>query len=384
MTIIHVEDYFDPDSGYQINELLRQPTKFTNVYLICSKVMTPFHKKFDEKKDSDFEKKFNVKIIRIDHYFTFSTRVLYKGLFRTIDQLKPDLLYLHGIADFHDLILFRRKKPYIIVRDSHQSWVASLNKFRKLFYFFYRIIFTPIINKGNKYSRIYALGVEEKEYIINLGIKEEKVKFLPHGFSDTIMKYSESERNSLRKSLNIPIDAVFIGYIGKFDFIKKPHLVLDIIDLLNKELIQNNKIYLLFLGSQDKFYMEFFLGKLNRFNKVPQENIFLYESKSYDELYKYFSSLDITIFPKACTLSSIHAQICGATVVMERYSSNIERVINKSNLFSPNDLKEASLILSRMIETGVIFDRKNDDNSVFFSNREYKSQIKELESLVEW
>ena len=45
MKIVHVEDYFDPTAGYQINELLYAGKDLKDeVYLVTFTDMTPFHK----------------------------------------------------------------------------------------------------------------------------------------------------------------------------------------------------------------------------------------------------------------------------------------------------------------------------------------------------
>jgi glycosyltransferase involved in cell wall biosynthesis len=334
------------------------------------------------QKDLAFEKKHNVKIIRLNHYFTYSTRIFYKGLFKVIDRIKPNLLYLHGIADFGDLLLLKKKKPYKIVRDSHQSWVASVNIFRKFFYFFYRHTFAQIINRTNIYEKIYALGIEEKEYLINLGINESKVTLLPHGYNEETMKFSLKDRKNIRNILSISDTTKLIGYIGKFDSIKCPDLIFSILKLIPDNTIDFSQIKLLFLGPKDKSYMNHFYKQLNSFIKIPQDNIIVKDALNFEELFKYFSAIDICIFPKACTLSSIHAQICGAKVIMENYSSNKERVKNQNHLFEPGNLRQAANILEKILKNKDIFYRQTEENKLYFSSREYKNQILELENLM--
>ena len=164
MKIVHVEDYFDPQAGYQINELLMNNNENDKVYLITTKDQTPFHKKYQSKFDDDFALKYNVKIIRVNKLLKISTRILYFNLFRLIDSINPDLVFLHGIGDFKDLILFRKKRKYKIVRDCHMSWVASKNKFSKLYFIFYRLIFAKLINKTNIYSKVFYSKRTKKNF----------------------------------------------------------------------------------------------------------------------------------------------------------------------------------------------------------------------------
>ena len=69
------------------------------------------------------------------------------------------------------------------------------------------------------------------------------------------------------------------------------------------------------------------------------------DSKPFSELHNWYSASDICIWPKQTTLSSIHAQVCNTTVIMEKQISNVERVVNLNNLFEINNLKNSVMIL---------------------------------------
>ena len=119
MKIVHVEDYFDPSAGYQINELLYAWKDFDDeLFLITSNDMSPFHKKVDNYLDAKFEKETKVKIYRLKPILKVSTRLLLKDLNQTIKSINPDVVFMHGI-DFKDLRLLMKKPEYIIMRDCH-------------------------------------------------------------------------------------------------------------------------------------------------------------------------------------------------------------------------------------------------------------------------
>ena len=380
MIIIHVEDYFDPTAGYQINELLfAGKDSADDVYLITSNDMSPFHKDHSIKADEDFEKNTGVKIVRLDVYFKFSSRIILKGLFKTIKQINPHLVYMHGIGDFKDLILFRTKRKYEIVRDCHMSWVASQNRFRMLYYTLFRKIFAPIINKTDKYTKIFALGDEEYQYLTNLGISQSKIDYLRHGYNDAIMYYDHAARTSIRKEYGFEDSDVVISYIGKFNKSKSPDIVFDIIDNIDKSVIDEFKLRLLFIGPKENQYMQNTFGtKLKQME--DKIKITVDSSKPFNELRKYYSASDICIFPKETSLSSIHAQICGCPVIMEDHVSNIERVVKKDNLFEVNNLNQATDILKRIIERREYL--KNNATSNLFNDREYKNQVEKLRKLI--
>lgn len=377
MKIVHVEDYFDPTAGYQVNELLRINQKIKDeVYIVTSNDMTPFHKNLDKRKDKIFEKNFNVKVIRLEGGLKISSRLFLKGLWKQIDDINPDLVFLHGIGDFKDLILFKKKKRYIIVRDCHMSWVASKNKFAKIYYKFFKIVFSRIINNSNKYKKIYALGCEEYEYLKAIGISDKKIDYLYHGYNDEVMYYDEKERERIRNLYKLRKDDIVISYIGKFNRYKRPDLIIDIINKLDLDELMINKIKLLFIGSKEREFEVIFNKKLDMLEK--KIDIIIEDSKPFNELKNYFSASDICIFPKETTLSSIHAQVCGCPVIMEEHDSNKERVIIQENLYKIDDINAATLILKRIIDDKGYEKIENLQRIKSLEVIEYKKQFKKI------
>lgn len=373
MKIVHVEDYFDPTAGYQINELLNASKNFNDeVYLITSNCMKPFHKELDISKDIEFEQKTNIKIIRLESKFIIASRVFMKGLYKIIEDINPDVVFFHGIGDFKDLLLWKKKQKYRIIRDCHMSWVASQNRFRKLYYKLFKIFFSNIINKTDKYHIIYALGEEEHEYLKVLGINDKKIDYLYHGYNNEIMYCDKDGKEEIRNKYDIEPDDMVISYIGKFDEHKRPDLIFDIVSGLPKGYINNNKIKLLFIGSKSIQYMDKFNEKASKINK--EIKIIIDDSKPFAELRKYFSASNICIFPKACTLSSIHAQACGCLVMMEKHKSNVERVINSNHLYDIDNISEATNILKNIIDNEE-YKKRVDIKDTKIEYREYKKQI---------
>ena len=279
---------------------------------------------------------------------------------------------MHGIGDFKDLQLWGRKKEYIIFRDCHMSWIASKNRFAKLYYKLYKVLFALIINKTEKYKKVFALGVEEYEYLKALGLEDSKIDYLYHGYNDEVIYYDEHERYEIRSMYRFKKDDIVISYIGKFDYAKRPDLIIDIVNNLENEFVNNKNIKLLFIGSKNNKYMKEFNSKLTELNSNIK--CVIDDGKKFNELRKYFSASDICIFPKETTLSSIHAQICKCSVIMENHKSNVERVVNNNNLYPIGNLKKAAEIIKEII----VKEEEHKDYSKHLLNREYKNQINKL------
>ncbi len=377
MKILYVEDYFNPEAGYQINELLRVGTSNKQV-LITSFDMSPFHKQYNadqKQKDLEFEQKYDVKIIRLKIHFKIGSRIFYSNLKRTINQEAPDILFMHGFGDFKDILFLYGKNDLLTFRDCHMSWVASKNKFAKIYYKFFTLFFAPLINKHKKYEKIYALGNEEREYIKALGISDDRIAMLPHGYNKTTYFISKELRDITRKELSISNNEILISYIGKFDSSKEPDVNLEIFDMLSPNFVEANNLKFLFLGPKDKAYMETkFNPRLERF-KYKDRVVILPERKA-DELLGYYNASDICLWPKETTLSSIHAQVSGSRVIMENHESNKERVVQQNDLFKIGNITEANNVLSRVIDE--LNKGTMNVDIVPLENREYHKQIETL------
>ena len=381
MKIVHVENYFDPSAGYQINELLRVQKAGVRQVLITSNNMSVFHKNHDPDKDSNFEKHYKVKIIRLEVLFSYSFRLILKNLWKEINQEKPDILFLHGIGDFRDISLFLPRASYITVRDCHMSWIATKNKYYFIFTKVFSAFIAPIINNNSRYKKVFALGAEEYEYLRRIGIKNHKIEMLPHGYSKHFMYFDSLGRDIVRKKISLVKNDILISYIGKFDYAKRPDLIFDIFNIFDKKYLSSKNLHFLFAGPQDQNYMEeIFNVRLNNFKANNMVSVL--PPVDFEYLKDYFSASDICIWPKETTLSSIHAQVCGAKVVMEDHVSNRERVLDQGCLFRPNDIAGANKVLGNLIDknslirsTGFTIDDK-------LAQREYSHQLNKLLILV--
>jgi len=346
-------------------------------YIITSNSMEPFHKNLSVEKDREFEAKTGSTVIRLPAIFEYSRRLILKGLFRKIRELNPDLVFFHGIGDFKDLQLFGRRPNYVVVRDCHMSWVAARNRFRRIFYAFYRRAFAPIINKTDRYKVIFATSLEAVDYLRHIGISDSKIEYLPLGFNPSTMYYDERARSEVRKGYGLEDDEILISYIGKFDFFKRPDMLIDIIKLLGLEFAKERKLAFLFLGPKDEQYEKFFNEKLSQLRGLK----YIVDGyKPFAQLYKYFSASDICVFPKETTLSSIHAQVCGCRVLMENHKANRERALDERYLYQPEDLNDAACRLRKLVEE-YDFSRKFPDEA-WLKRFDYNWQVKRLIELI--
>lgn len=379
MKVVMVKSFFDTEANYQINEMVKAWPSGNELVIITSKHLDYVHKVYDEiqvEKDKAFASKYGIKLIRLDTHFKFGMRVFFKSLKRTVEIENPDVLFMHGFGDFNDVLFLYGRNKYLTFRDCHMSWVASKNRFASLYYLFFKLFFAPVINVFNKYEKVYALGIEEKEYLQRLGVKNHKIAMLPHGYNSLTYYVSGKIRETTRNLLFVDKNDKLISYIGKFNFQKSPHIALAVYRKLSKSFVSENNLRFLFLGGKDTNYMEnVFYPELEKFEY--KDRVILHDAVNADDLVGYYNASDICFWPKETTLSSIHAQVCGCSIIMESHTSNLERVIDSRFIYDKSDLNGAL----KSVQNAVLSDESNFDISSII-HREYNIQMKRL--LSDW
>lgn len=225
MRIVHIEDFFHPDAGYQVNILSKYQTRLGHeVYVITSefkKIPTYLKCFFGDENisalDDEFKKKYKVNIIRIPLIAYISGRAIYNGkIFSIIDELKPDILYVHGNDTYIGIryILKSNHLKYPIISDNHMARMASRNKFRNIFYYLYRNMVTPYIIKNN----IKIMRMSDDDYVNKyLGVPIEQSPVIGFGSDLLLFHPDEKMKVAMRGSLSIPQDSFVIIYAGKLD-----------------------------------------------------------------------------------------------------------------------------------------------------------------------
>ncbi|WP_339060519.1 hypothetical protein [Tepidibacillus marianensis] len=72
----------------------------------------------------------------------------------------------------------------------------------------------------------------------------------------------KNERELTRAKYNLAKEDIVIAYIGKFDYMKRPDLIFEIIDIFDEKYISLNNTNLSFIGPKDKEYINYFNQKM--------------------------------------------------------------------------------------------------------------------------
>lgn len=326
MNIVQIEDFFHPNAGYQINIVSKYLVKFGHRVTIITADMKNvpeeltkfFGRENIEKYDKDYENLTGVKIIRVPVKKFISGRAVFsKKLYKLVDNLTPDILYVHGndtLPGIHYISKLGRL-DYALVSDSHMLEMASTNRFNKVFRMFYKKIITPKIIKYN----MTVIRTQDDPYVEKcLGIPLKQAPWISYG-SDTLLFHPDDMiRKKFRNDNNISDKAFVILYAGKLDEAKGGKLLAK---TLQKKFNTSKEVVIIVVGNMVGEY-----GKtVEKIFKESENRILRFGTQSYLDLAKFYQSVDLVLFPRQCSLSFYDVQACGLPVIFEDNNINIDR-----------------------------------------------------------
>lgn len=337
MKILHIDETFHPSYGYQANPLAKfQQKQGHDVTIITVDKDHLYHvyKNFGDdgstvlEADAEYSKSTGVKIIRVATKGYFMKRAVYsKELFKVIDQLAPDVIFVHCVETITGMRFLMRKKKYPLMFDSHMLSMASANRFVKLYESVYKLFFTRIIKKKG----YYVIRTQDDEYVnTHLAVPKELTPFISFG-TDTIMfSPSKTARNAFREEHGISEDDFVIVYTGKLTPGKGGKLLGEA--FLKPFNTKKNVVLTVVGNTPDTEY-----GKeVDALLEKTAVRLLRFPTQKYTELAKFYQMADLSIFPKQCSMSFYDAQACGLPVLSEDNNVNVDRCShnNGSNFVS--------------------------------------------------
>jgi glycosyltransferase involved in cell wall biosynthesis len=332
--IVHFEDTFFPTAGYQLNILSKFMAKEGYEVIIVtsepdqkrySKMISFFGSIDFKEEDDNFTKNYGVKIIRLPIKYVIANRVVFGNeLFKTINSLEPDILYIHGNDSLTAMrfIMKMHKLPYPIVFDSHMVEMGSHNRFNKVFRKVYRKFFTPRIVRQNK----IVIRTQDSDYVYKcLGIPLTQSPWISVG-SDTLLFYPDEQvYTRKRKEYEISENDFLVLYTGKLDKYKGAILLAE---AFKKKIKTNNgkNIVLMTVGS----FIDEEGEKAKKIFSESENRILNIGTQRYLNLAQFYQMADLVVFPKQCSLSFYDAQACKIPIICEDNNISVSRLSHKN------------------------------------------------------
>ncbi len=384
--VLHIEERFHPLMGYQLNFFAKYHSEKVDFHILTSKSLSLWNVDINTILDADkeFEKKYNVKIHRIDARFDRPNKrnILLKNFKKAIYNINPDIIFLHGIESFTALkffAAFNSLKKYKIFTDTHTLY----NQFKdtltsKLNFWLFDKIVVPKINKNN----IISFGtvpenieILEKKY----NIKKELIYELPIGTDFKQYYFSQTDRDELRNSFLENENTSVLIYTGKFDYAKRPHLILEAVRLLENNL--KKELFILFIGAKKSdYYSKYFESLKFENHRISFVILPFIDSK---ELFKYYSMADFAVLPTENSLSALDMQACKLPVIMQNDITNADRLQKGGLVFEQNNVQELAEKINILHDDVYLRKTLSNEGYSFVKQKfNYLDIVKKMEEII--
>lgn len=328
MRIVHVEDFFHPDAGYQVNLLARlQQRDGHQVAVVTGELdkipasLTAFFGTDDIiEKDRRYQRETGASIHRVPLLGYYSGRcVFHPKIFKVVHDLKPDVVFVHGEDTLTGMtfIWLADLLPYPLVLDCHMLEMASVNRFREQFRRFYRRFVTPTILRRD----IPLIRVVNSNYVEKcLGIPLGHTDLLSFGTDTSFFAADGAKGAAVRQELGLAPDAFVVLYAGKLDD-QKGGLFLAQTLRERFPTARGREIQFLVIGTTEGDYGRDVDALLAR----SENKIVRLPTQRYFDLARYYQATDLVVFAKQCSLSFFEAQSCSLPVLFEVNEINSQR-----------------------------------------------------------
>lgn len=307
MKVLHIEDRFHPQMGYQINFFAKYHTHDMEILASDSERLWAT----DYEADREYEHKHNIEIHRLSCFQRQGKQnVWLYGLIKAIHRINPDVLYVHAIESFTALRVLMNHSimsKYRVFFDTHTLYNQMPSGLKgKLFLWLFRNVVRKRIIRYD--AKVFST-TSENQLILWYYYDLPFNSILKSKIGTDLGTFSYDFKGDR-------LDAPMLIYTGKINANKDPFQILDAIELIHDKI---EKLYVYFVGDFDSEYDKAYKEHDNiivRFvKKVPMT-----------ELYKWYSMADFAVFPNENTLSCLDAQACRLPVIMRSDNTNNDRV----------------------------------------------------------
>jgi len=371
---------------YQENELAQMHEKLGHEVTIITSEKLSSSSYIDAswiknlKNSPEKDKPAGYRIIRLPVKYKINFRFWrLKYLYETLSEIKPDLIFFHGITSFSllDAAEYKRKNPSVkLVVDSHSDHYNSGRGFLSK-EIFHKCIYRNTIRKTSKEIDIYYyLSPNIKNFMQEMYLLDDsKLKYLPRGgvVENLNIENADAIRYMIREQLDIPQNAIVLVSGGKLDYKKKTHNLLEAVNRLN-----NPDVYLIVFGSIDSKYQKIIEPYVKK-----HSNIRLIGWIHSKDVHKYFFASDIACFPGRHSVLWEEAICCGLPLIVKDWYNGMYYLNVKNNviLIKDSDTLYIEEALRKLIDDPLLLNVMKVNAQTF--GREFFSYRRIAQSIID-
>lgn len=213
----------------------------------------------------------------------------YQGVYATLEQESPDLIFLHGLSMVENLTIIRYLKEHPKVKcfaDQHGDFINSGKNFFSR-HILHPVIWRYFVKKIEPFlQKCYGVTPMRCRFLTEVyKVNPEIVEFLPMGVDDDAIPHDRvSVRANIRKQLNIPEDAIVVLTGGKIDILKNTHILIEAFKKINY-----SKLHLIICGV--------FTPQMNYLKDELTENIHYLGWCNSEQVMNHMVASDLACFP---------------------------------------------------------------------------------------
>lgn len=233
----------------------------------------------------------------------------YEGLYRELEKIKPDLIFMHnmGFGSVLEVVKYKKKNPAVkLYADTHaayynsgRNWL-SMNLLHKIYYKYLIQKAVPFLEK------YYYIGANEKKFSMEVyKVPKSIMEFFPLGGILPEKEKYDYCRKRKREELGLATDELLLVHTGKLDALKKTDALLNAFYS-----VKGLKAKLIIIGSIPDERKETMKKLIERDKRV----IYLGWKKP-DEMMEYFCASDLYCQPGSVS-ATLQNAICNFLPVL--------------------------------------------------------------------
>ncbi len=278
----------------------------------------------------DFEEE-GISVSRSKCKLELFTRVYCPELPTQIEHYNPDMILLNGCANFSAISVSRLKKklgiPLVLWDSQHLSILNQQRKIKEIFYFGYRTLFTPKINKAA--NACFGISPETTDIIADIyGYDRSKIHLIPLGTDTHLFSRQEELRCAMRKKYSIADDDVVFIYTGKLIADKGPHLLTEGYSNLARNLKKRAKLLLVGNGAED------YIDQINKSlsDEEQKNNLIRVNAVPMKELPSFYNMADVGVWPLQESTSMLDAASCELPIIIDGNCGTLDRISDQNGI----------------------------------------------------
>ena len=348
MKVVHIclACFYVDGMGYQENLLPKFQAKEHEVLIVTSDFAFDANGKRIKKEKSFYRNEYgiSVKVLnRSKRYGPYSRYNDFDGVYETLSEFQPDVIFCHGgqFIALKDVIRYcknhRKTRLFIDQHGDYYNTPVNTIKSRMSQYW----IYGHWMRKAVPYiKKFWGVTPWRCEYLKDVyGLPEDKIALLTMGGDDDKIHLDRFElvRREIRKKHGIDEDDFLLITGGKIDKTKNIHLLAEAVKSMNLP-----KVKLLIFGQPSKDFEETFLTSLNDGDMIRYIGWL-----PSDAVYDYFLASDLCVFPGTHSVLWEQACACGIPGVFRDWEGMHHVDVGGNAVFLKSDsAKEIVRVLS--------------------------------------